>query len=281
MANSFYKFCSSIAYLPEILSGKLKFTPPADLNDPSEMMPRFDFDEVNTSLTDLRARGHTELELKNLHKQAALMSSLCPELQALPAPRTQAEADEYIALGIFDDIDLVYSMLSTMTKRISERIGMCCLTKKKSSLPMWSHYANRAKGYLVEYQNLDTSFKGDATGLLNIIRKVEYSREISGVTFYPDSYDRIFFTKFCDWQYEQEYRVVCRLRDCDKTSSNGTLIYAKQIPVEKISSVTLGWMMSKRDRETAKQEVKNRLGKHTKINCAHLERGEIKVEPAN
>ena len=223
MDDSLYKFCASISHLPEILSGSLKFTPPSELNDPSEMMPRFDYDEVRASLIDLRNRGHTALELEELHKQAALMECLCPELQALPAPNSQKEADAFVALSIFDDMNLVYSMFSEMTKRISERVGMCCLTKKRSSLPMWAHYADRAKGYIVQYNGLQDIFRSDSTGILNCVTKVTYSKEVSGISFYPNSYDRIFFTKFSDWEYEQEFRLVCRLCDCEQFLNNNSI----------------------------------------------------------
>lgn len=247
MNGSIYKFCASADYAPEILSGRLKFTPPSELNDPSELMPRFDFVEVRESLADLRSRGHSERELVGLHQQSALMDLLCPELRVLAAPKTRAEADNYISLSIFDDMELVYATFSEMTQRISSRVGVCCLTRKISSLPMWSHYANRAKGYAVEYSDLDSVFPGDETGLLNCVREVIYSREISGVSFYPDSYDRIFFTKFRDWSYENEFRIVCRLQDCEKVEINGETRYLRSAPPETIASVTLGWMMSPTD----------------------------------
>ena len=81
---------------------------------------------------------------------------------------------------------------------------------------MWAHYADLARGFVVVFENLEQSFKGDETGSLNIPKPVVYAEQFLGMTFDPSTQDRLFFSKLSDWSYEREWRVAAmgRLSRC-------------------------------------------------------------------
>ena len=66
-----YKFIRDPAIAPKILTGEVKFTPIAELNDPSELNPSLNADAIKASLQKLRERGYSEEEFKDLQRQAA------------------------------------------------------------------------------------------------------------------------------------------------------------------------------------------------------------------
>jgi len=237
----YYKYVSDPASLANILSGQMKFTVPRELNDPSELFPKFSREEVLESLQDLRRRGHTESELLGLNRQHALMRALIPSYWKADLPLTTADADMMIKLSIFDNVALIEQLFLGMVDAMSSAVGVACLTKRWDSLPMWAHYAGGASGAVVAYDNLDAVFPGDETGWLNCPKEVTYTRELAGITFYPDSYGAIFFSKLRDWAYEAEVRIATELSRCTKTLCAGSLVHTHTVAVSHVSSVIFGW----------------------------------------
>lgn len=52
-----YKYISDVSSLRSIVAGEMRFTAPAELNDPSELFPKFSREEVLESLRDLRSQS--------------------------------------------------------------------------------------------------------------------------------------------------------------------------------------------------------------------------------
>jgi hypothetical protein len=72
---------------------------------------------------------------------------------------------------------------------------------------------------------------------------VRYERERFGVTFDPQSHEALFFSKFQDWSYEQEVRIVMPLNGCRRELVNGKPLYVYDLPTSCIARVILGWNM--------------------------------------
>ena len=188
-----FKFVSSLEHVEDIASGKIRLARISELNDPMELAPRLDKQEVIDSLHDLRKRGHSKAELSDLLRQAAMMKKLAPHLRALPVPQTQEEANSYINLPFFENFEFLEAAFEAMISSIVENSSVACFTRRWNSLPMWAHYAARGNGFIVCYEDLDRFFKGDETGWLNELHLVRYEDKLHGISFYPDSYARIFF----------------------------------------------------------------------------------------
>lgn len=277
--SKYYKFLPDASALPSILAGHLKFTPPSELNDPTELMPHFSINEVRRSLAELRERGHRLDELQALHRQAALLRRLSITSVATDAPSTVEAANTALHSPAYDNMAQLEWLLGHVSSQIAAKVGICCLTQRKDSLPMWVHYGNRARGILVELVDLETHFPGDETGALSQITRVNYEHDIAGITFFPESYRNIFFNKFNDWAYENEYRVVLALDDCQARQVNGTNVFTKELHHSAVRSVIIGWRASAETKDAVRKmgEQARTNGWKGNILGSDFERGQVKV----
>jgi hypothetical protein len=80
---------------------------------------------------------------------------------------------------------------------MTKRFGMICFCKHWHNPLLWSHYADKHRGMCL-------GFDVDDRGL----RPVNYVEERSDLTMPPtkESADELLFSKYRDWQYEEELR---------------------------------------------------------------------------
>ena len=113
---------------------------------------------------------------------------------------------------------------------------------------MWAHYADNAKGVAIEFENLEEAFAGNSSRVLDKLRPISYYKDQRpSVTLRPSDLSELFFSKHKDWEYEQEYRVVKVLSDCEPVKcSDGKERYYFTIkePRKYIKRVFVGWNCS-------------------------------------
>ena len=275
--TTLYKFISEPEHVKFLLQGSVKFTPISELNDPSELSPVIVRDNVQKSLTRLRREGYNDQEFSDLQKQGHLLERLAPEYLKTSVPSSPKEATERICLSQYDNIPRLEHMMYDNAQKISSRIGIFCLSKRRDSLLMWAHYANNAKGLAVGFQDLDKIFPGDNTGVLRQPIAVSYEEDGVDITFEPRSHKSLFFCKFPDWKYEQEVRIILPLDECCQDNLNEK-IYTYNIPSIHIVRVVLGWKME----PEMICKVKNYVHKmNPKVNIVqtHISRGRIEFDP--
>lgn len=94
----------------------------------------------------------------------------------------------------------------TKEKKFAEKmknIGICCFSRTKDSVLMWSHYASKHQGFCIEYR---TNQDIDGINPLDInyvskFKKAQYFEKAERAIFH------LLFTKSNDWKYEKELRV--------------------------------------------------------------------------
>jgi hypothetical protein len=150
------------------------------------------------------------------------------------------------------------------------------MTETISCLPLWAHYADMAKGFAVEYRDLRLEFPGDDTGVLNELVPIRYSRDRLGVTFDTKSHESIFFSKFQDWSYEREIRVVVPLMDCQQIEVDGCEIYCRYLPAKHVARIICGWKMPDCKRQTIVDEVL-RTNPDVEVCTTKIVEGEVKI----
>jgi hypothetical protein len=241
--NSLYKFIADPGAVPFLLRGLIRFTPIPELNDPSELLPNVILDDVMTSLARLRRDGYTNDDMINLRHQESLFQRLAPQFQVVRVPETAGEATALIRSSFYDQISTLEQRLNRTALEVSSKVGLFCVSLRYDSLPMWAHYASNATGLVVEFVDLEGVFRGDDTGVLSQPLAVRYERDRLGVTFDTNSHESLFFTKFADWSYEQEVRIVLPLTDCRKKSIGPRDIYVREIPRTCVARLILGWNM--------------------------------------
>jgi hypothetical protein len=141
---------------------------------------------------------------------------------------------------------------------------------------MWAHYAKNASGLVVEFQGLNEVFPGENTRILARPIPVSYDREEGGVSFDPRSHESIFFSKFTDWSYEEEVRVVLPLSECSIGHVEGSSIHLYRIPPTHVSRVIFGWNMSPEDVETVGDCIQ-RINPTVTIASARCVRGKVEL----
>lgn len=272
-----YKFIADPLAARFLLQGIIKFTPIAELNDPSELLPNIIPDEVRRSLADLRERGYSDDDMVHLHREEHLLQRLAPAYRASEAPLTKEQATELIRSRFYDAGPLLYGLLDGVAREMASRVGLFCLTRRCDALPMWAHYAADARGLVVEFQELDNPFPGDKTGVLCEPIEVRYERERVGVTFDPRSHGSIFFTKYEDWGYEQEVRVVLPLDECRQHRDGDTLLNLFDIPRTCITRIILGWNIAPEHADAVRASARE-LNPAVEVVQACFLRGRVCVE---
>ena len=107
-------------------------------------------------------------------------------------------------------------MANVMNEIVQNHVGIFCVSKTYQSFPMWAHYADNAKGLVIEFKNLDAIFNDNETGVLNKLRKVDYYKgRRPSIKIGSSDQMEMLFSKHKDWRYEHEYRVVKVLSDCE------------------------------------------------------------------
>lgn len=107
------------------------------------------------------------------------------------------------------DEKAVNSAENYATKRVAELIlhnlGVTCFTKNPRNLLMWSHYAKHHTGICYQFEVVrDLAIFPRAVS-------VEYSKYYPSLQFFdmkPDEAAKAILSKFEDWQYEKEMRIV-------------------------------------------------------------------------
>lgn len=239
--SALYKFVSGHEAVSYLLAGHVKFTPISELNDPSELIPNMNRTEVQKSLNLIRRNGYSENDMMHLRNQGRLMRTLAPHHQVIEVPKTKELATSIVRSRFYDQTELLEQRLLETAQEMASKVGIFCLSSRFDSLPMWAHYARNAAGFAVAFEGLDAVFPGDDTGVLSKPELVIYEREMHGVTFSPRSHESMFFSKFQDWSYEREVRVVLPLSRCRAENAGEHLLHLYELPRSCVRQIIIGW----------------------------------------
>jgi hypothetical protein len=210
---SLYKYVD-IAGLKRILQGSIRFTQPSAFNDPFELLP--------------------EIVVPNntVEKQLSFSFDVRAQRRQPPPGALNEVPDGYQASD---------AISRDIVQQFNSLIGILCLCRVSDSLLMWSHYADKYTGAVVEFDGSHEFFDGRID--------VEYRplRPMRDVGAYVSPPEPIPVAELCakseQWRYEQEVRVIRRLADCERKASicpRGFTVYTQNLPRGCIKSVTVG-----------------------------------------
>lgn len=270
-----YKFVASSSAVTNMARGSMKFTPIVQLNDPTEMIPVIDRTAVRDSLVRLRQAGLSQHQFEWLVRQEATLDLLAPREKVLRAPRSLEEANRMLTLSAYDNLEYMQRKLFATVESIRAKVGILSLTERYDSLPMWAHYADQAKGFVVRLEKLDAAFPGDATGSLNVPKPVSYAATFSGMTFDPATQDRLFFSKLADWSYEREWRIVMPLSQCRHVMPADLRLH--DIAASHVTAVICGWRVSANDVASLRDDLA-RIGLPAAVIQARLDGARVVLD---
>jgi hypothetical protein len=131
---------------------------------------------------------------------------------------------ENLRTAIDSAFEVATDGLNEMYDRIDRHFGITCFSKKSDIALMWSHYANKHKGFVIEY-DLSNLTPEDAEKLSYML-PVKYDSKRPRLDAYslqkfkdssgnPDIMDlavntlfEVLFVKAKEWSYEKEIRVI-------------------------------------------------------------------------
>lgn len=260
-----YKYCDPARIDDVLENGMIRFTQPAAFNDPFEASPSFS--ENRPELDDcLLAQYLKETEPSS---DQARRQRLADGLRRLPSLRRKH------ALGL--------------PAKLSEHFVALCLSRSPRSLLMWSHYTDCHRGFVIGFDTDSEFFKrGGAFGGL---REVTYANVRARV---PEKDGRdatqeelasfnnsVFFTKSCDWAYEEELRIWRHPQqaDCVPRKPNGWDICLFRFPLEAVREVIVGARMTEGDYARIVKLCESKYG-HAQVLRASLDPERFAMEVA-
>lgn len=135
----------------------------------------------------------------------------------------------------------------TEFKQLMNSLGVFSLSECNDSILMWSHYANNHKGFCI-------GFKTDELPAGNTIQKVSYlasanndiillhlsAQNLSKNEMLLKLYHDFFLTKYFDWSYEKEWRLIegKGLQLYQKTAID-SVIFGLNMPIEQKKALKL------------------------------------------
>jgi hypothetical protein len=136
--------------------------------------------------------------------------------------------------------DLVKEIMTLFKGRI-EYLGICCLSKSKNSLLMWSHYADSHKGVVLGFDadKMKQQFKQ--------FEDIDYNNDpiLFDIKNPSSSMNKTILRKSKHWEYEQEIRF---LMERNKNAA---------FPMDALVEINFGSKCSKRNKQNIIHLVKN------------------------
>lgn len=113
----------------------------------------------------------------------------------------------------------------SLARASCEELGVVSLSTNALSIPMWSHYADFHRGFVLEFLVPDETIFTPPEGRLEsakylhdrlfshpIVYAVDRPALLLGIDTMHDVVDKMLLTKSIDWEYEDEVRVIVNYR---------------------------------------------------------------------
>ena len=159
-----------------------------------------------------------------------------------------------------DPFDSAFSVTNEHVERYKQQKAICCFSEDHANILMWSHYSDKHTGFCVGFDKE----KFQEEGLLEQVTYTEIfppflienlvSKESNNVR--PNERVKLFTTKFTDWQYEKEWRLIYENDPENFTNDkvNGKLV---KIPDNSIVGVYFGCKMPVENQITIRNILKD------------------------
>lgn len=237
-----YKYTAFSEYTEGVVSApELWFSEPTKLNDPFECRPWFEF----------KYEGHQLVEQLARHLRRVNPS--------MPPNDATAHATTIYLEGRHRNPAMWDLLREDICTRIAAEVGILCLSSTGENILMWAHYANCHTGICLGFEwSEHTPYFGRA-------QEVGYEDDLPIVDVYNSPHDKqidqIFLTKFSDWRYEREWRII------DHDAGSGSRPY----PSELLKTITFGLNTSPEDRQRVRRWAANRSHEVTFQECVMSE----------
>lgn len=256
----------------------IRFTQPSQFNDPFEISPYFKAITDDKYVEELIKSGWNEAEVEKLWEKTYIkMTEENPIVKYIPKEKLKELTLQHIhtseVKNIYESLlnqffklnnpilRLRQRFLSSIRKSLDGIVGILCLTEKPDNLLMWAHYSNGHRGFVIEFDETHSYFdrRTKPNEIRKHLKKVSYSKQRPEILAYDsrmsesenlDTWiNKFFWNKGDSWEYEQEWRMIDALNDCQKKIRKGDEdIYLFSLPIDCIKGIILGCNMLEEDK---------------------------------
>ena len=166
-----------------IVAGRLWLSSPLDFNDPFDLTAQSVFEGTR-------------------EEKKARLQILIDEKAANLSPRKRREM---VAKILAQPIDAMTANVHDASTRSMESCGLYCLAGDPLSILMWSHYGHHHTGICLRFD-----VAKDPTSMTAAV-PVKYTTEYPVINWPLNGTETLrdaLYSKFADWRYEQEYRIM-------------------------------------------------------------------------
>jgi hypothetical protein len=239
---------------------RLKITPPNEFNDPFEITPH---SKTARHLPEMLEAARTNPQsyrsvYENMKTDGAFTGSFEEFVVGLPRALSHYHS-QYKQLSKAE----VRTRDAQVLDDISQELGILCLSKVSSSIPMWSYYANHHRGVVIglDIDKIGVRLPGPS-GLVNYRKNRAWVDPFLMPRSEASRQQRLktLFTKSHEWKHEQEYRRVFLLTDLISTlPEKGQIkIYFLDVSRDAITEVIFGCRISDELENRISQELHRR-----------------------
>lgn len=204
-----FKYMSADRLIDTLRRPSIRFTQPAELNDPYECHLTLDRRALLAHYREFRRQSEPGISKARLGEACAM-------------------AEQQLVID---------ALLHYRERR--NGLGVVSLSEDPLQLLMWAHYADEHRGAAIELDIAHPALRPQSNGGAEYsdIRKVEYTQnKVSGIPT-PDTIVRVLSTKSTEWSYEREWRLV---RTLNLTRKHKDSVYVVDFDLSAIKTIYLG-----------------------------------------
>jgi uncharacterized protein YukE len=229
-------------------NGLIRFSQPSALNDPWDMRPHVerlftDDDWVEHVVAPLKPESDTQLIdyvskiIEDFAKNQGVTDKNLDEIRKVVTEANDefpGELRQLFEVAFAETAEkmqqVVPQLAAIIPDAMDSAVGVLSLTEKLDHPLMWSHYANNHSGLVLAFDEINEFFRSPRRGQpydAGGARRVKYSSErpkfdplidVSLIDNLTDEdaisfFDKMFFTKSKEWEYEEEWRMIKGLID--------------------------------------------------------------------
>jgi hypothetical protein len=239
----------------EILtSGYIRFTPPAEFNDPFDTSPA-----MGDVITNDQART---MLLQGIQEALPIAyAALSPEERAItPYSIFCRQAASHLETQAMVNLENFVNAANIGAKKavsegVRSRLGVLSLAEKPDDLLMWAHYASNHSGYVLEFDTTSPFFdrRKGSKDELRYLRPIAYQSERPSLISSSNGFDN-FLVKSDHWAYEKEWRMTLPLEMADHVIvDRDREIHLYNYPREAVTAVILGCRISRCDEDAIRE----------------------------
>ncbi len=273
-----YKYCDNRGV--DILQNlELKITPANQFNDPFEFTPVVicsDLEAEARSLIEPQDVGFFESKYLEEKAGGKFLGSF------------QDFMDGFVTSHLMKAIpDTAKKLQDGYLDLISIHFGVLCLSKKRNSIVMFSHYGDNHHGFAIGFDDSHPIFqKGKGLQPVNYVAErvvFDMNWEMAGAE--ERKYAEVLvFSKNEEWKYEDEIRQIFPLDECPikkpfKNKRTGEEMTGHFYPItpEAIQSVSLGIKCSAEVESQINLVLQNKHFSHVKLDRARLHESKFEL----